>query len=240
MDPKFVDMNPNLKEVSGNAMFVVNIGDYLSINSRESFEAACKKWDCDYVECKINPLQYNPNVIKFKAFDLCPHERILVLDADTIIREGTPNLFERSNPDYFYAVKNEQVYAPEGANANNARIARINIERILAKKTLKTPVDVEFISENFFNGGMFIISREHEEVLALAFYLFLNVHQDYWHSQIPLNLAVFSILGNYRSFEPTYNRQFPEKFDKMTDCIYHLASLENRKAKADEINWRID
>jgi len=232
-------MNSGIRDVVGNALFVVNHNNVLAENSRESFKAASKRWDCAYVECTGHSSKYSPRIVKLKAFDICPYERIMVLDADTIIREDTPNIFELTDPNMFYAVKNNQESATEETTTNNSRIAKINIERILEKKIVKTPVNVRFISENFFNSGLFVIHRDHEEVLALAFYLFLNVHQDYWRDMIPLNLAVFSVLGKYRGLEPTFNRQFPVDSNKMTDYIYHPAGQDDKYKLLEKVNWRV-
>jgi hypothetical protein len=86
-----------------NAIVSLNLRDYMHAETRASFEAAASRWKCDLVELS-QPL-LAPGATKVHVYwqkTLIPlhdpirtkYSRIAVLDADTLIRDDCPSLFE--------------------------------------------------------------------------------------------------------------------------------------------------
>ena len=228
-------------------LLTINTNDNMSDNTRDSFKDACNRWNCDYIEItKADPaIVYHHAVLKLHAFNLCTHDRIFIIDSDTIIREDAPNVFEFADPTKYYAIKNQQNHIPMMFHIPNINIARRDIRTVLKTKTVPNPVNIEYLSNNFFNSGVTIVSREHhKEVLDLAFYLFTDVPGIQWWDQIPINIAVASILGKYHDPGVQWNFQFPggaipKDSNKMVAYIYHFAGNPYRYDILKTINWRI-
>jgi len=213
-------------------------GGFLAENSRQSFKDACRRWDCDYVEVTEIVESWHPALLKLKAFNLCPHERLMVLDSDTIIRSDTPNPFEFTDPEVFYASQNEQEHFARYLGGLHRQMAEDSLKRLLDAKPIGHLVDVEYIRDHFFNSGMFIVSRKHHEaVLSLAFYLCLGVPHIDWIDQLPLNVAVFALLGGYTDMSTMWNRFFPLNINSMTDFIYHFAGNLRRYDILPRVHW---
>lgn len=216
-------------------LLVINTNNMLSENSRQSFKDACRRWGCDYTEITQSDLPYHHATLKLRAFDLCAHERVFVIDSDTIIRGDTPNLFEMANPERFYAVKNQQAHFPAPYVIPNVQIAERDIRKVIEANGLS--VDIPFLSNNFFNSGVFIVSREyHKHILDQAYDYFISTPGMQWWDQIPLNVAV-NINGGYEELPPTFNYQFPNRHGFMSNYIYHFAGDPTRYEILKTINW---
>jgi len=214
-------------------------GGFLAENSRESFQDACRRWDCDYIEYTGPCFAGHPAFLKLHAFSLCPHERIMVLDADTIVRDDTPSPFDMTSPEYFHASQNAQAHHAPHVTEIHKKMAEESIRNILTVKPIESLIDADYIRDNFFNSGMLIISREyHEPVLSLAVYLseFVSAH---WIDQIPLNIAVFAYLHGYVDMGVAWNRQISSNFDHMTDYIYHFSGDPRRYDLLNRVNWHM-
>lgn len=222
------------------ALLVLNIGDFLADNSRRSYKAACKRWECDYVEITEGLPPYHSACLKLKAFELCAHDRVFVLDADTVIRSDAPNLFDITDPEHFYAVKNQQPHYLPGYQLPNIQIADRDI-RVVAEAHGLTTLDIETLSREFFNSGVCVASREyHEEVYAKAFEYFASLPNLQWWDQIPLNIAVETMLGGYQRLGVEWNYQFSKNFSRMTQYIYHFAGDPGRYETLKYVNWRVE
>ncbi len=221
------------------ALLVLNIGDFLANNSRQSYKAACLRWECDYVEVTEVQPPHHPASLKLKAFELCAHDRIFVLDADTVIRSDAPSLFDITDPKHFYAVKNQQPHYPPSYQLPNVQIADRDIRAVA--ETHQLTLDIETLSREFFNSGACMVSREHhKEVYTKAFEYFSTVPGLQWWDQIPLNVAVETMLGGYQRLEVEWNYQFPKNFGRMTQYIYHFAGDPGRYETLKHVNWRVE
>ncbi len=226
-----------------NGVLVINMPpeNKFTSNQRNSFRSACNRWQCDFIEFVKGWEPYPPTSFKLKAFDICPHDRILIMDSDMIIRSDAPNPFTFTNPEYFYAVRNQQPHHIDFYREINVEIARENINRILTQKFIQNKISVELISNTFFNGGFLMISRQyHEEIFVLANYLMLGVEQVNWHDQIPLNIAAHTILGGYHDLGYEWNYQFPTDLNKMTSYVYHFAGHDNKYEILKKVNWKLE
>ena len=233
--------------MSDKALLTINVSDplritqggFLSENSRQSFKDACRRWDCDYVEYTTVG-GHHPAFFKLKAFDLCPHDRIMVLDADTIVRDDTPSPFDMTDPEYFHASQNEQEHQAPHVRRIHQQMALESLKSILTTKPIESLVDADYIKENFFNSGMLIISREyHQPVMSLAWYLNEYVTSN-WLDQLPLNLAVFAFLGGYVDMGPAWNYQIPQDYKNMNAYIYHFSGDPRRYDLLNTVNWHVE
>ncbi len=230
--------------MSDTTMLVVNIGlgcpPFMSDNTRASFQDACSRWGCDYVEINDKGnFRYHPPILKLKAFDLCPHSRIFVVDADAIIRSDAPNPFENMDQNYLWAVKNQQLHHPSFYQHANVILAKQQIEEILKHKPIKYNFDVDEVSRDFFNSGVVMLNRElHEPILALAYWLLLRVPGINWWDQIPLNIAAYTLLGGYHELGIEWNYMFPTNRVKMNAYIYHFAGDNCRYEILKTLDWK--
>lgn len=220
-----------------NTMLVINTNKVMTDCTRQSLQDACRRWKCDYTEITESSEPYHHAALKLKAFDLVPHDRIFVVDSDTVIRGDAPNIFEITDPKKFYAVKNQQPHYPPAYNANVV-IAEQEIERVLAvpETHFAGTFDAPWIAKNFFNSGVCVTSREyHKKIYDLAFYCFEGAALQWW-DQIPLNIAV-NVYGGYTDLGAEWNYQFPTDMGKMTAYIYHFAGDPTRYEKLKNIGW---
>jgi len=222
--------------MKSNAMLVINTNKVMSENTRLSMKDACNRWDCDFVEITEHISPRHHASLKLKAFDFCPHNRILVIDSDTCISRNAPNLFALTTVGSFYAVKNQQPHYPTAYN-QNVGIAEVDIRKILGAGKINTTLDITHVSQNFFNSGVVVVSRNHEEVLSLAYYLFVSVPMLQWWDQIPLNIAAFTILGGYNDLGSSWNYQFPQNKSIVMQNIYHFAGDPSRYDILKTIKW---
>ena len=91
-----------------NAIAIINTNRYWCGNARMSVCDAADRWDCKVVEFTDIPVA---NVFreKFRIHRrLADFDRVLYLDADMMIRDDCPNLFEIVPPNMFGAVCNYQ------------------------------------------------------------------------------------------------------------------------------------
>jgi hypothetical protein len=230
-----------------NAIFVVNIKqsdmDFMSQNQRDSFVAAAERWNVPYIEITEMPkgLEWTyPCFIKLHWPDLCDADRVLVVDADAIIRADAPNPFEIfRNPHPFYAVQNDWPYFyTVGYNPrDDYLIANSEINLINKAHPLDRTLDFQYITENFFNAGVCLESRHHTDLLKYAWKISQDVPLGWW-DQIPLNLAVYTYLGNYREMGLTWNHRLPINLNKMEGYIVHMAGDPSRYERLKTVNWR--
>jgi alpha-N-acetylglucosamine transferase len=229
-----------------NALLTINVNNnvFLDQNTRESFQAAAERWNCDYIEYTTPPEVYrnlHPVFLKLKSLEICNHDRIFLIDADAIIRADAPNIFDLTDPKLFYAVKNDWPYFKTvGYNSDIDEIlAQSEIRRIRDKKITRSDMDYGVIARNFFNAGVQVFSREHHsEAINLANYLYEGVDNLNWWDQMPINLAVYSILGGYQELGLTWNKRFPQNLEKMDGYVYHFAGDPGRYEKLKHVNWR--
>ena len=217
------------------ALLTINLGNFLSANTRDSFKDACRRWNCDYVEITETDFPGHAAGLKLRAFDLCEHERILIIDADAAIRSDAPNIFEATKPRDFYAVKNQQPHYPPAYN-QNIDIARNEIAAIFKTHGV-LDIDVDWLAKNFFNSGFQVISRKyHKEILNLGLKLFTGTPLQWW-DQMAINIAV-AVDGGYTELPVTWNYQFPETDSDMQVYVHHYAGDPGRYIRLDVLIWQ--
>lgn len=217
-------------------MLVINTNKVMTQCTRDSLQDACRRWECDYTEITEHDSPYHGASIKLLAFHIVPHDRIFIIDSDTVIRSDAPNIFEITDPSKFYACKNQQPHYPGAYNANT-QIAAEEIARLVAAKNLDpSTFDGPWIAENFFNSGVCVVSREHHaDIYNLAYSLFLDSPMGWW-DQIPLNVAV-NMNGGYENIGSVWNYQFPPRQGPMMAYIYHFAGDPTRYETLKNVQW---
>jgi hypothetical protein len=80
-----------------HALITINIGDFISQNARASMLAAAERWQADFVEVthSFHP-GLHPAYQKCRVLSrLLHYERIILLDGDMLVRDDTPNTFQK-------------------------------------------------------------------------------------------------------------------------------------------------
>ncbi len=222
-------------------LLVINTNLVMSDNTRNSLLAATRRWGCDYIEQQeVGDFKRHAAALKLKAFDLCNHDRVFVIDSDTVIRSDTPSPFDVCMPEYLGAVKNAQPHTPQVYLESNVGIAIRDLTRIIEENNIVEPVDIEHLARNFFNSGVVVLTREyHKEVLDYAFELFLNTEGLQWWDQLPLNVATLVKLGEYQDLGIGWNYTFPQDIHRMNAYIYHFAGNPSRYDLLKVVNWQV-
>jgi len=219
-----------------NALFVINYNNMLSDNQRDSFYDACARWKCDYVEIDERVLQYtgHPGAVKLKAFELCHHHRLFILDADTVIWVGTPSPFELFPDDTFCACINKQPQlGPHYLRAGD--IIEHNEMNFIFKKYPQ----ILFDYDHFFNTGMFMCYRRHQPIMQRALEIYETTDGLIWWDQSALNYAMAEAKEPIHFVDLTWNYCSPPPFwNKMSKYIYHFAGNPARYDILKIINWR--
>ena len=143
-----------------NVVFIVNLKDIKKPNRSNPYQYSIQSWKawCDKNNCELMVLEdriYEENIMNanwhklfiFKLLDI-DYDQVLIADADTIIHPDAPNVFEQTNHQ-FSVVHNYGSYD---------WICR-SIENY--KKHLFP--DVEIPLDNYFNSGIIICNKQHEE-----------------------------------------------------------------------------
>jgi len=149
--------------MSKNIVFIINIKEADRVSRSESYhfsidswKAWCKKNECELfiLEDRIYPKDYM-NIIwhKIFVFDLLENEgidynKIMIVDADTIIHPDAPNIFEKAGDD-FAVVRNYGSMDWVCRSYENYKTHMFQ--------------DITFSPFDYFNAGMVIINKSHKE-----------------------------------------------------------------------------
>jgi hypothetical protein len=73
----------------------------------------------------------------------------------------------------------------------------------------------------------------------------LDVADAQWWDQMPVNIAVHSMLGGYNDLGDQWNFQFPANLlprdpSRMIAYIYHFAGTPQRYRVLKHVNWRVN
>ncbi len=94
------------------ALVTINIGNVLHQKSRESFKAAAARWGAEYIEITL-PIKATggkPHWQKaFLADHLINFDRCVYYDADILIRDDCPSVFDMTPQGYLGIVTNDQI-----------------------------------------------------------------------------------------------------------------------------------
>lgn len=236
-----------------NAILVLNVGDVMTENARHSMVAAARRWGCDYVETTVNRhARFDPTYSKCAAIrDVSHYERIAYYDADFLIHDRAPSVFESLwNTGLFYAVKDITGPAPHLPKNSWPTIGHdvrgmyysplVNLTGIRIPK--------EKYMKRFFNAGFFLMTpSKHGEILD---YFEKNRPKNQDHSQ-RLNGHWEQALFNYgvqtlfpkrlALVDKTWNTIDPDVSEnKMSSYAYHFTGIskgETRKVLP-HFDWR--
>jgi hypothetical protein len=227
-----------------NAIYVVNYNDILSNNSRLSFIDAAKRWNAEYVEITessgLNLAKgMKATAIKVKAFGLTRAARILIIDADVIIRSDCPSLFEVVPESMLGAALGAPTYHPY----SGPELVEVKKFYNKSQKYLDLP---EWDSSKYINTGVMLASHKYHEELFDAVFELEDIIKAKWYEQIPFCFALTKynhevyILNDTFNYRPIPLSQIPTK---MNHYIVHLAgvresNLEKRQI-LDGIQWQI-
>jgi hypothetical protein len=214
-----------------NSIVVLNIGNVLCDNARNSILNACKRWNCNFYEITKNRVDdkniwINKIVGIYEYYQLNPNvERIMYLDADILIRDDAPNPFELlDDKDKVYAVLDYN----DGWATKELYIHRMIEPRLrIVHDNLKYNVDINnLISTScdwFFNAGMFILSP-----LSCKYEMdtFINNIPFIWnnpHLEQPMWNYILKCSNKVELIDSTWNLLNPQtNFNKMDAYIYHF------------------
>lgn len=129
--------------------------------TRPSWESYCKRHNCEFYVIDSN-LDENtsPHWYRYWIYDLKPgYDQYLYVDADIMAKWNAPNIFEKYNDlSTLYAVR------------DNSGLSWI-WEGIKIYENMFKGVELDW--ENYFNSGVMLFSKEHEELVKAfkQFYL---------------------------------------------------------------------
>lgn len=230
-----------------NFLVTVNYAQVLHENSRESFQDAARRWGAEYFEINeevfIGPI--SAPAMKLKAFDLCDADRILMIDADTVISAQAPNPFELFSEDAFVACVNKQphmgVYCGQGLILEKKEMA--SISSVEMRPGVPMFPDVQFDHRKYFNSGMWVGSRKfHADILWHALEIWSMTPDLGWHDQSPLNYAIAESKSRLELVDITWNYCFANQLHdwlNMKKYVYHFAGMSGRDSLVPMINWRV-
>lgn len=211
-----------------NTIFVVATGDALCDESLESMIAASKRWDCALEVMRENASALHPACWKLLVFDKPEIDRVLILDADTLINSICPNPFDAFPPEKMTVVSDRQVHNPARDKAE------VDEWEIVTGERKRQP--------SYFNTGMMVASHVHKSLFNEAFRLCAQFPNLAWHDQTQLN-AVMSRhpeVVNYVS--ETWNFHNPNwrspKWREMFAYIYHFPGNPDRLKLIPEVQWK--
>ena len=222
--------------VTKNALVTVNIGGVLRENSRLSFQAAARRWGCDYIEITEGDAPA-PHMMKLRVFELCDADRVFFVDADAVISAGCPSPFEAFPGPGFVAADNQQKHMDGACLRACIDTLRTDFALIAQQygKTGPLPVPGHFI-----NSGVWLASRNpHAELLKRAYEIATdNFGRTAWRDQSALNYALIEGRHYVVEMPATWNYQFPPDSGAgpMQEFIYHWAGGDNRD-RIEGVNW---
>lgn len=224
-----------------HVLCTINLCGFLRPNVRESFLDACARWGCDYFEITERETDHR-HFIDVKH-DLCRFpqlagKRVMYIDADAVIREDCPNLWDWVEPGYFAAVQNDQGMLDQVCQYNQWN-AWQNMEQFLSEP-------VPYIGW-CCNGGMFMFDADlHGLVFDTASDLYASSKHLGTEEQTGLSLAVMALRVPFKPLPRIFNCVGPitfEKWPRLPAWITHYAKYgkhrrENTAELLDAAQWR--
>lgn len=134
-----------------NCLYTVNINEFLSARSKESFLSACSRWGCDYSELRHEVVKGYPTCTKLcGARLLAGYEKLAYFDADMIIAGHAPNPFALCAEEHtLYAVKDLQSLTPE-APWREVVMEKSMQSALERYRWLKRPDEQKFFNSGFW------------------------------------------------------------------------------------------
>lgn len=229
---------------SGNALLVMNLNNFMPTAARDSMRDAAQRWGCEYVEI-TRPLASIPPVWQKTLIPTSTHaapfDRVLVLDADMLIRSDCPSPFNLVPSDKIGVVSRVQP-----GNTLAERFHRAN-GRLRAPRLGLAPYARE---EQHINGGLVLYSpSRHADLLrrwASSGVAARHLIKDGLHEQFALSclLAESPSLAHFLPMEfntirATTVPQAPA--GKMATYVYHFTGTRGRglSQRMAQCQWRV-
>lgn len=218
-----------------NGIYVVDTNDALCEEAYASISAAAARWfGVELVVVSLTESELHPACWKLLAFEFpglaaSEYERLMILDADTVISAQAPNPFDLFPEDKLTVVTDRQTHQParDKAEADEWRIVTV----------LERP-------SNYFNTGMMIASRAHQPLFELAYGLCEQYPSLSWHDQTPLNVVMSQHQHLLNYTDQSWNFHNPNKrlpnWQNMAETkqnIYHFPGNPDRLKLISEVQW---
>lgn len=211
-----------------NGIFVVNQGGCLQPNALASMKAAADRWGVVLHIMEENSSALHPACWKLLAFEETSFDRLLILDADTLINSTCPNPFDEFTEDKLTVVSDRQTHQPARDKAELDEWEIVSGKRVNPGR--------------YFNSGMMVASREHHEPYLRAAYALCLIHPHLtWHDQTPVNVVMNDHSDVLSFADETWNFHNPAgripDWQNMKKNIYHFPGNPNRNHQIAETKW---
>lgn len=139
----------------------------ISHHAIDSVKNACSMWNCKHVQItsSLQPVEFHDMFTKFYLpHQVKDYDRVLYIDTDIIIKNGSPNPFEIfSNDECCYVVKDmQQTFLSDDTKQHFKDNQLCGPWYEECKRVLDIDLDYKTFSDNFFNAGMYIFTpRKH-------------------------------------------------------------------------------
>lgn len=227
------------------ALLVVNYGNCLCENSRQSMQAAADRWGATYWELNETTqekLPISPACMKCAAFELSNYDEVITLDADMVVSSKAPSPF--FGPMFF---PETLVVVHNGSEERFFDIQQIrSCERFEWEKLLgQEPrlAGVEYVPGTYFNTGMMVANRRwHSGMFKLALDVCHVDHGCGWNDQTPLNMAAKKLGVPLCFVDEKWNYIHPEGlpgFPIMQEgFLWHWAGSPGREHVMPMVVWK--
>ena len=211
------------------AVAVVNIASFLCQNARESIMAAASRWGADYVEVTTRRLAHGyPSVEKSTVAErLLGYHHICVLDADVVISESAPSIFDAAGIGGFCAVKDMQSQCEPFRKENTERHEKLMVDArtIIAHE----PISVD----DSFNAGVMVFrfGWPSRQMQCLA-----EFFPDDCTSLMEQALTNLAFAGRVTYLDPKWNYLWGDNTDPMPCYIQHFHTPHQKNAQTQK--WR--
>lgn len=219
------------RRLISEAIIVINQGDFLRQNSRDSIVAAAARWGADLFILTHSDNSLHPACWKTTLLATAREmgiARIMSLDADVVVSAQCPSPFETFPADRMIVVSDRQTHCPARDKAEIDEVELVTCER---RKMA-----------NYFNSGMIIASVDyHLKIFEVAAMTCEQNRHLCWHDQTPFNVAA-ERWSNLEFVDETWNFLNPcgriANWQQMQKNIYHFAGNPSRHPQIAETNWK--
>lgn len=219
-----------------NSLVTLNLDGYLCENARQSFLAACSRWQVDYVEVTtayrkdLHPCYTKPTLFH----RLTSYSRIAYFDADMLIRSDAPNPFALFPEDRFYAVKDvsDVRFGPDSSIRKAVREEVHAPWHSVLESEFGLGISSDTFLQNFFNAGFMLCSPDSfREVFGFIVRNIPAKDSPFAHTgryeQALVNYAVMAS-GRLTHIDEAWNYLSPDVMDpRMNAWVYHFTGINS-------------
>lgn len=229
-----------------NILVTLNINNILTDNSKSSFLFAADRWQVDFLEFKENFFtDYYPSFNKFKILEsFLDYDRVIFLDADTLINHLAPNPFLTYFGD-FCAVKDVHSKNINFILENNIELDYLTPYFNFIRQNIDSKTNDDYII-NFFNSGVMMFSPSKTyDIIQKNKKLLPNVNDEnklHLISHYEQALLNYIIQNNFtiEFMNSKWNVIDPDTERQMDGFIYHFTGKKNDflKTKINSYKWK--